>query len=56
MAIVSIFVVIAGLIAFVVGVVISVMWYHAAFASLYQSVLNQSDEENPIPILGVNEV
>lgn len=55
MAIVSIFVVIAGIFAFFVGVIISIMWYHSAFASLYQSVLNQSDEENPIPILGVNE-
>jgi hypothetical protein len=32
------------------------MWVHAAFATLYQSVLNQNDDENPIPILGVNEV
>lgn len=56
MAILSFFIAIAGLIVFIVGILISIMWIHAAFASLYQSVLNQSDDENPIPILGVNEV
>lgn len=56
MAIVSFFLYIAGIIAFVVGIIISIMWVHSAFATLYQSVLNQSEDENPIPILGVNEV
>ena len=56
MAIISFFLIIAGVIAFIFGVLISIMWIHAAFATLYQSVLNQSDDENPIPILGVNEV
>ncbi len=56
MAIISFFIIIAGVIAFVVGVIISFMWIHSAFATLYQSVLNQNDDENPIPILGVNEV
>lgn len=56
MAIVSFFLIIAGILVFIFGVLISIMWIHAAFASLYQAVLNQSEEENPIPILGVNEV
>ena len=56
MAIISIFLFIGGLIVFFVGVIISIMWVHAAFATLYQSVLNENDDENPIPILGVNEV
>jgi len=55
MAIFSFFIAIAGLIVFFVGIIISIMWIHAAFATLYQSVLNQNDDENPIPILGVNE-
>ena len=56
MAITSIFLFILGIIAFFVGVFIAIIWIHAAFATLYQSVLNQIDDENPIPILGVNEV
>ncbi len=56
MAIVSFFIIIAGIIAFFVGAIISFMWIHAAFATLYQSVLNRDEENNPIPILGVNEV
>ena len=56
MAIISFFLFIAGIIFFIVGVIISFMWIHAAFASLYQSVIYQSDEDNPLPILGVNEV
>lgn len=55
MAILSFFIFIAGLIAFGVGIIISFLWVHSAFATLYQSVLNKSDDENPIPILGVNE-
>ena len=56
MAIVSFFLVIAGIIVFIFGVLISLMLIHAAFATLYQSVLNQLDDDNPIPILGVNEI
>jgi uncharacterized membrane protein len=56
MAIISFFLCIGGLIVFIVGILISIMWIHAAFASLYQSVLNQNDDENPLPILGVNEI
>ena len=53
--IISFFIGIAGLIVFFVGVIVSVMWIHGAFATLYQSVINEKEEENPIPILGVNE-
>jgi hypothetical protein len=56
MAIISIFIFIAGLIAFIVGVIVSFMWIHGAFASMYLAVLNEKDDDNPIPILGVNEV
>jgi hypothetical protein len=56
MGIISFFIIIAGFIAFVVGVIISFMWIHSAFATLYQSVMYQSADENPIPILGVNEI
>ena len=56
MAIISFFLIIGGLIVLIFGILISIMWIHAAFAALYQSVLNQTDDENPIPILGVNEV
>lgn len=56
MAILSFFIAIAGLIAFGVGIIISIMWIHAAFATLYQAVNNNDDSNNPIPILGVNEV
>ncbi len=55
MGIISIFVFLAGLIVFFVGVIFSIMWIHAAFASLYAAVSNGRDDENPIPILGVNE-
>jgi uncharacterized membrane protein len=56
MAIISFFIYIGGLIVFFVGIIVSIMWVHAAFATLYQSVLNANDDNNPIPILGVNEV
>ena len=57
MAILSFFIAIGGLIVFFVGVIISMMWIHSAFAAFYQSVLNEKyDDDNPIPILGVNEV
>jgi len=55
MAILSFFIFIGGLIVFLVGAIVSLMWIHSAFASFYQAVLNKTDEENPIPILGVNE-
>uniref|UniRef100_UPI0032174E52 hypothetical protein n=1 Tax=uncultured Draconibacterium sp. TaxID=1573823 RepID=UPI0032174E52 len=55
MGIISIFVFFAGVLVFIVGAIFSVMWIHAAFASMYQAVLNESDDDNPIPILGVNE-
>lgn len=54
MAILSFFIFIGGLIVFFFGVLVSLIWIHAAFATLYQAVLNEKDEENPIPILGVN--
>lgn len=56
MAIISFFLVIAGIIVFIFGVLISIMWIHSAFATLYQAVLNEEDDDNPIPILGINEV
>ena len=56
MAILSFFILIAGLLVFFVGIIISFMWIHSAFATLYQSVVYNSDDENPIPILAVNEV
>ena len=55
MAIISFFIAIAGFIAMIVGIIFSMMWIHAAFAVLYQSVLNETEDDNPIPILGVNE-
>ncbi len=55
MAILSFFIYIAGIIAFFVGIVFAGMWVKASFASLYQAVLNESGDDNPIPILGVNE-
>ncbi|WP_340112426.1 hypothetical protein [Maribellus mangrovi] len=56
MAILSFFIFIGGLIVFFVGSIIALMWIHSAFASLYLAVLNENDDDNPIPILGVNEV
>jgi len=55
MGVIAIFVFIAGLICCFVGVIFSFIWIHSAFASLYISVLNMNDDDNPIPILGVNE-
>lgn len=55
MGVISIFICIGGLIVFFVGIIISLMWVHSAFAALYLSVLNSNNDENPIPILGVNE-
>ncbi len=56
MAVLSFFILIGGLMVFFVGIIISFMWIHSAFATLYQSVVYNSDDENPIPILAVNEV
>ena len=56
MAILSFFLLIAGVIVFIFGILISIMWIHSAYAALYQSILNETDDNNPIPILGVNEV
>jgi hypothetical protein len=53
--VISIFVFIAGLVCCFVGVIFSFMWIHAAFASMYLAVRNMTDDDNPIPILGVNE-
>lgn len=55
MGIMSVFVFIGGLIMCFVGVIFSSMWIQSAFASIYQAVLNHTDDENPIPILGVDE-
>lgn len=55
MGIISFFIFIAGLIFCFVGVIVSLMWIHSAFATFYQLLLNQQDDDNPIPILGVNE-
>ena len=55
MAIFSFFIFIGGVLVFFVGVIISIIWVHAAFTTFYQAVLNEKGEDNPIPILGVNE-
>jgi MFS family permease len=55
MMILSIFIFLGGLLVFFFGVIISFMWINAAFASMYLAVLNQTDDDNPIPILGVTE-
>ena len=55
MAILSFFIFIGGLIVLFFGVLISIMWIHSAFATFYQALLNETDDNNPIPILGVNE-
>lgn len=55
MAVASFFIIIGGLICFIAGVFISIMWIHSAFATLYQSVLNQDIRHNTIPIIEVYE-
>lgn len=55
MGIVSAGVFLLGLIFCFVGVFISLIWIHAAFATFYQALLNATDDDNPIPILGINE-
>lgn len=56
MAILSFFIFIGGLMVCGVGIIFSFIWVHSAFAAMYQAVLNEKEDENPIPILGVNEV
>jgi uncharacterized membrane protein len=47
MGLLSIFIAIGGLIAFLVGVIIAAMWIYASFASIYYSVdSRQTPEEN----------
>ena len=53
--VVSFFVFIAGVIVLIFGAIFSVMWIHAAYATFYQTLLNEKEDENPIPILGINE-
>jgi len=55
LAITSFFVFIAGVIVLIFGAIFSVMWIHAAYATFYQALLNEKEDQNPIPILGVNE-
>lgn len=55
MYILSFFILIGGFFVFIVGIIFARMWRHSAFATFYQSVLNHSEDDNPIPILGVNE-
>ena len=56
LAIVSIFVFFGGLIVLFFGVLISIMWIHSAYATFYQALLNEKEDQNPIPNLGVNEL
>jgi hypothetical protein len=44
MAIVSFFIIIAGLMLLVVGIFPAIIWINAAFATLYQAVLNQKEQ------------
>jgi len=44
MGFVSIFIILFGLIFFIVGVFPAIMWVSSAFATLYQSVLNQKEK------------
>lgn len=44
----SILIFIAGLVVMVVGVLISMMWVHAAFAAMYQAVLEERGEYQEI--------
>ncbi|WP_347840971.1 hypothetical protein [uncultured Draconibacterium sp.] len=55
MGIISFFVFIAGLILCFVGAIFSLMWIHSAFATFYAIISAQNNDDNPIPILGVNE-
>ncbi len=55
MAILSAFIFLGGVLVFIVGAIVSIIWIHATFATFYQSILNEKEDDNPIPILGVNE-
>ncbi len=44
MAIVSFFIIIAGLLMLIVGIFPAIIWINAAFATLYQAVLNQKEQ------------
>jgi uncharacterized membrane protein len=44
MAIMSFFIIIFGLILFIVGIFPAITWVSASFASLYQSVLNEKEK------------
>ena len=44
MGFVSIFIILFGLIFFIVGIFPAIMWVSSAFATLYQSVLNQKEK------------
>ena len=59
MTLLSILIFIGGFIFCFVGSIVSMMWIHGAFASLYYTVSDDDESDNidnPIPILGVNEV
>lgn len=49
MGFVSIFIIIFGLIMFIVGIFPAMIWISASFASLYQSVLNEKDIPAEVP-------
>lgn len=49
MAIVSFFIIIAGLICLIFGVVIAIMWIQATFTSFYHAVLEEKGENISIP-------
>ncbi len=51
MAIISFFLIIGGLLVCIVGIFISLIWIHAAFATLYQAIKNQDVMNNTIPII-----
>lgn len=55
LAIVSFFIIIAGLLMCFVGVFLSLVLINAAFAALYQSILDYRLASETLPILGVDE-
>lgn len=51
MGFISIFIILFGLILFIVGVFPAIIWVSSAFASLYQSVLNEKEKPaEPVPV------
>ena len=46
MGVVSFFIVIAGLLCLIVGIIPAFIWINAAFAAIYQTVLNKKEAEN----------